>query len=29
MVQNMWGRVILIVIEFGIIASIFNDEEKK
>ena len=27
-VQNLWGRVILVLLEFGIIASIFNDDEK-
>jgi hypothetical protein len=28
-VQNMWGRVILVLLEFGIISSIFSDEDKK
>ena len=28
MVQNVWGRVILVLLEFGIISSIFNDDEK-
>ncbi len=27
-VQNLWGRVILVLLEFGIISSIFNDDEK-
>ncbi len=28
MVQNMWGRTLLVLLEFGIIASIFSDEKK-
>ena len=28
-VQNMWGRVMLVLLEFGIISSIFSDEDKK
>ena len=28
-VQNIWGRVILIFLEIGILSSIFNDIEKK
>lgn len=27
-VQNMWGRVILVLLELGIISSIFNDDTK-
>jgi hypothetical protein len=28
MVQNVWGRTLLVLLEFGIIASIFSDEKK-
>jgi hypothetical protein len=28
MVQNVWGRTLLVLLEFGIIASIFNDDKK-
>ena len=28
-IKNMWGRIILVFLEMGILASIFNDNEKK
>ena len=28
MVQNMWGRLILVILEFGIITSTFNDKSE-
>ena len=27
--QNMWGRVILVVLELGILTSTFSEDEKK
>lgn len=29
MCQNIWGRIILVFLEMGILASIFNDKEKE
>jgi len=26
--QNMWGRVLLVIIELGILTSTFSDDEK-
>jgi len=27
--QNMWGRVLLVILELGILTSTFSDDEKK
>ena len=29
LIQNMWGRIIIIFLELGILTSIFNDKETK
>lgn len=29
LIQNMWGRVLLVILELGILTSTFSDDEKK
>jgi hypothetical protein len=28
LIQNMWGRVLLVILELGILTSTFSDDEK-